>query len=57
MDYKIRTRVAKIVVDDQVPAGSEVTILGLVRTARLGKGVAFVEVNDGSCMANLQGVV
>ena len=57
MDYKIRTRIAKIVIDDQIPLDSEVTILGLVRTARMGKGVAFVEVNDGSCIANLQGVI
>ncbi|MCK4371863.1 MAG: asparagine--tRNA ligase [candidate division Zixibacteria bacterium] len=57
MDYKVRTKIATILVDDKVPADSEVTILGLVRTARIGKGVAFVEVNDGSCMGNIQGVV
>ena len=57
MDYKVRTKIARIVVDDKVPVDSEVTILGLVRTARIGKGVAFVEVNDGSCMGNIQGVV
>ncbi|MDH3889640.1 MAG: asparagine--tRNA ligase [candidate division Zixibacteria bacterium] len=57
MDYKVRTKIARILVDDKLPVDSEVTILGFVRTARIGKGVAFVEVNDGSCMGNLQGVV
>jgi asparaginyl-tRNA synthetase len=57
MDYKVRTKIARIVVEDKVPVDSEVTILGLVRTARIGKGVAFIEVNDGSCMGNIQGVV
>ena len=56
MDYKIRTKIARILIDDKVPIGTEITILGLVRTARVGKGVAFVEVNDGSCMGNIQGV-
>ena len=57
MDYKVRTRIRRIVVDEQVPVGTTVTILGLVRTIRRSKEVAFVEVNDGSCMQNLQGVV
>ncbi|MDF1543715.1 MAG: asparagine--tRNA ligase [bacterium] len=57
MDYKTRTRVAAILVDDKIAAGTEVTILGLVRTRRVGKEVAFLEINDGSCMANIQGVI
>ncbi len=57
MDYKIRTRISQIVVEDKIPVDSEITVLGLVRTARAGKGVAFIEVNDGSCMGNLQGVI
>ncbi len=57
MDYKSRTKVAKILIADQVPVDSTITILGWVRTVRTGKEVAFVEVNDGSCMKNLQGVV
>ena len=56
MDYKSRTKIARILIDDAIPVDSEVVILGLVRTARVGKGVAFVEVNDGSCMGNIQGV-
>jgi len=57
MDYKIRTRIRQIVIEDTVAVGTEVTILGLVRTARRSKNVAFVEVNDGSCMQNIQGVI
>jgi len=34
-----------------------VTIEGWVRTLREGKGVAFLAVNDGSCLASLQVVV
>lgn len=38
--------------------GSEVVVQGWVRTRRESKaGVAFLEVNDGSCFANLQVVV
>ncbi|MFH1685966.1 MAG: asparagine--tRNA ligase [bacterium] len=57
MDYKTRTKIAAILIEDQVPAGDEVIILGLVRSVRRSKEVAFVEVNDGSCMGNIQGVV
>ncbi|NOY89404.1 MAG: asparagine--tRNA ligase [FCB group bacterium] len=56
MDYKIRTKIAKIIIEDKIEIGSAVTILGMVRTIRKGKNVAFVEVNDGSCMKNLQAV-
>ena len=34
-----------------------VTVEGWVRTLRQGKGVAFLAVNDGSCLASLQVVV
>ncbi|MFZ1685700.1 MAG: asparagine--tRNA ligase [Candidatus Zixiibacteriota bacterium] len=57
MDYKIRTKIARIVVEDAVPVNSEITILGWVRTVRTSKEVAFLEVNDGSCFKNLQGVI
>ncbi|TXT43353.1 MAG: asparaginyl-tRNA synthetase [Spirochaetes bacterium] len=35
-------------------AGQEVIVKGWVRTKRQTKSAAFVEVNDGSCMANIQ---
>jgi asparaginyl-tRNA synthetase len=57
MDYKIRVKIARILVDDQIPVNSEITVLGWVRTVRVGKGVAFVNVNDGSCMDSLQAVI
>ncbi|MBK9138559.1 MAG: asparagine--tRNA ligase [Verrucomicrobia bacterium] len=38
------------------PADS-VTIQGWIRTRRDSKGFSFLEVNDGSCLANLQAVV
>ncbi|UCD62868.1 MAG: asparagine--tRNA ligase [Candidatus Zixiibacteriota bacterium] len=56
MDYKTRTRIARILVDDAVAVDSDVTVLGLARTVRRSKGVAFVDVNDGSCFGNLQAV-
>lgn len=34
-----------------------VTVCGWVRTRRDGKGVTFLELNDGSCLTNLQCVV
>jgi asparaginyl-tRNA synthetase len=57
MDYKTRTKVSRILIDDAVPSGSNVIILGWVRTVRTSKEIAFIEVNDGSCMKNIQGVV
>ena len=57
MDYKIRTRLSKILVEDAVPVDSEITVLGWVRTVRVSKSVAFVQINDGSCMASIQAVV
>jgi asparaginyl-tRNA synthetase len=57
MDYKIRTKIRQIVIEEKVPLNRAVTILGLVRTARVSKEVAFIEVNDGSCMQNIQAVI
>jgi len=57
MDYKTRTKIAKIVVEDAVPVNSDLILLGWVRTVRVSKNVAFVELNDGSCMKNIQGVI
>ena len=57
MDYKTRTKISRILVSDAIPAESSVIILGWVRTVRVGKEVAFIEINDGSCMRNLQAVV
>ena len=56
MDYKIRTKISHILLKDKIAVGTEITILGLVRSSRVGKEVAFVDINDGSCMANIQAV-
>ncbi len=39
------------------PEGQTVTVKGWVRTKRGNKNVAFVALNDGSCVANIQVVV
>jgi asparaginyl-tRNA synthetase len=39
------------------PPKKNITVEGWVRTSRSGKGVAFMEVNDGSCLAGLQLVI
>jgi len=57
MDYFKRTKISKILVEDSVPTGQELIILGWVRTIRQSSKVAFIEINDGSCMNNLQAVV
>src|SRR5438876_5054555 len=57
MDYKARTKISRILIDDAVPAGSNVIVLGWVRTVRSSKEIAFIEINDGSCMRNIQAVV
>ncbi|MBN1686323.1 MAG: asparagine--tRNA ligase, partial [Spirochaetales bacterium] len=38
-------------------AGAEITVSGWVRTKRDSKSVCFLEINDGSCLSNLQAVV
>ncbi len=50
-----RARVADLLEDGKI--GARVRIQGWVRTRRDSKGVSFVEVKDGSCLKNLQGVV
>ena len=49
-----RTRVAAALAADP---GRRLRIQGWVRTVRRSKGVVFFEINDGSCLANLQAVV
>ena len=51
-----RTKVVQIL--REVPPGTEVDVRGWVRTKRESKqDFAFLEVNDGSCLANVQIVV
>jgi asparaginyl-tRNA synthetase len=37
--------------------GAQITLNGWIRSKRESKGFAFVDVNDGSCMANIQVVI
>ncbi len=57
MDYFKRTRISSILIEDRIPTGEEIIILGWVRTTRESKNVVFIEINDGSCMGNIQVVV
>ncbi len=50
-----RTKIKQILFDQ--PVGSRVTVKGWVRTKRENKNVAFIAVNDGSTIHNLQAVV
>lgn len=57
MDYFKRTKISKILLDNAIPLNQNIIVLGWVRTIRESKGVAFIELNDGSCMGNLQAVL
>ncbi len=57
MDYKTRVKISRIILDEQIKPDSQITVLGWVRTVRDSKGVAFIQINDGSCVDNLQAVV
>lgn len=57
VDYFRRTRIDKILVEGKVATDREIIILGWVRTIRTSKAVTFIEINDGSCMGNLQAVI
>ena len=50
-----RTKIAEL--SQSTPAGSEVTAKGWVRTKRGNKNVAFIALNDGSIIHNIQIVV
>jgi asparaginyl-tRNA synthetase len=48
-------RVAQLL--KSAPGAASVLVQGWVRTRRDSKGVVFLELNDGSCLANLQAIV
>ena len=48
-----RTRICEVLNSDDQYKG-EILIKGWVRTKRQSKGVSFLELNDGSCLENLQ---
>ena len=53
--YADRTSVAKAL-SATGPLDS-ITVCGWVRTRRDAKGLSFLEINDGSCLANIQAIV
>ncbi len=52
-----RTPVSKILADPAALDGKQVTVGGWVRTIRDLKSFGFIELNDGSCLKNLQVVL
>src|SRR5262249_53285657 len=57
MEYKTRTKGSRVLFVGAVGGGSDVIIRGCVITVRSGKEVAFIDLNDGSCLNNIQAVV
>ena len=57
MDYFKRTRIADIILKEKLSVGTEIIVMGWARTARVSSKVAFIEINDGSCMGNIQAVI
>lgn len=55
MDYFERIKIKQIITENKPM--DEVIILGWTRTKRVSKNVAFIEVNDGSTLKNLQLVI
>ena len=53
MDYFKRTKINAILAKPE-EAASDVIIMGWVRTRRDSSNLTFIEINDGSCLANLQ---
>ena len=51
------TDIKNIITDAASYIGKETTVCGWVRTSRNSKSVAFVEVNDGTSLKNIQVVV
>ena len=51
------TDIKEIFFDASSYLGKEVTVCGWVRTSRNSKSVAFIEVNDGTSLKNIQAVV
>lgn len=51
------TDIVKILKNSSEYIGTKVTVCGWVRTARDSKNIAFIELNDGTCLSNLQLIV
>jgi asparaginyl-tRNA synthetase len=51
----VTNSIEKILATGEV--GTTITVKGWIRSKRESKGFAFVDVNDGSCLANIQVVI
>jgi len=51
-EFSLLCRVKEARLEENID--KKVTIEGWVRTSRIQKDVCFVEVNDGSCISNIQ---
>ncbi len=51
-DYMKRIEIATLIQSEEF--GKEVIVMGWVRTVRISKNVAFIALNDGSCLKNAQ---
>jgi asparaginyl-tRNA synthetase len=56
LEYFTRTKIVKILAEAETP-NDNIIVFGWVRTRRDSPNLTFLEVNDGSCLANLQLVI
>jgi asparaginyl-tRNA synthetase len=56
MHYFNREKIKDILADN-IDSYKDIIVMGWVRTKRVSKNIAFIEINDGSCLKNLQIVV
>ena len=52
-----RVEISKLYENSKNYSETEINVSGWVRTSRESKTIGFVEINDGSCLANLQAIV
>ncbi|MFP4370971.1 MAG: asparagine--tRNA ligase [Halanaerobium sp.] len=56
MNYFEKNKI-KDILDDNLDSYKDVIVMGWVRTKRVSKNIAFIEINDGSALKNLQLVI
>ncbi|MFW6280523.1 MAG: asparagine--tRNA ligase [Halanaerobium sp.] len=56
MNYFEKNKI-KDILDDNLDNYKDVIVMGWVRTKRVSKNIAFIEINDGSALKNLQLVI
>ena len=56
MNYFERKKI-KDILEDKIDSYQDVIVMGWVRTKRVSKNIAFIEINDGSALKNLQLVI